>query len=75
MLKEAGSFKAQGEETEEPVFDLGGNVAEWVLTREGAGKTMGGSADRPADSKTQLRPAAADYTGFRMVKGAAAPKK
>lgn len=36
---------------------------------------MGGSADWPADSKTQSRPAAADYTGFRVVKGAAAPKK
>ncbi len=28
LLKEVGSFKGQGEENEEPVFDLGGNVAE-----------------------------------------------
>jgi len=75
LLKEVGSFKGQGGDEEEPVFDLGGNVAEWVMTREGAGKTMGGSADRPADSKARANPAALECTGFRVVKGAAAPKK
>ncbi|MGB9005532.1 MAG: prolyl oligopeptidase family serine peptidase [Candidatus Aminicenantales bacterium] len=75
LLREVGSFKALGEETEEPVFDLGGNVAEWLMTREGAGKTMGGSADRPADSKARPNPAATECSGFRVVKGAAAPKK
>jgi dienelactone hydrolase len=75
LLKEVGSFKGQGEDNEEPVFDLGGNVAEWVLTREGAGKTMGGSVDRPADPKAGPQPAAPECTGFRVVKGAPAAKK
>src|SRR5713226_7058202 len=45
LLKEAGSFHGQGKENEEPIYDLGGNVAEWVLTRDGKGKVIGGSAD------------------------------
>ena len=75
LLKVVGSFKGQGGDEEEPIFDLGGNVAEWVMTREGLGKTMGGSADRAADAKAKPRPAALECTGFRVVKGAAAPKK
>jgi dipeptidyl aminopeptidase/acylaminoacyl peptidase len=69
LLREVGSFKGVGEG--ELVFDLGGNVAEWVVSKNGAGKALGGSADRPADSK-QLE-AAPDpaYVGFRVVK---APK-
>jgi len=65
----------QGEDNEEPVFELGGNAAEWVMTRGGAGKTQGGSADRPADAKAKPQPAALECTGFRVVKGASVPKK
>ncbi|MBI3652666.1 MAG: prolyl oligopeptidase family serine peptidase [Acidobacteria bacterium] len=68
LLKEVGSFKGAGEA---PVFDLGGNVAEWVLAKDGKGIVMGGSADTAADNKQRNRQAAADYTGFRVVKGAA----
>jgi dipeptidyl aminopeptidase/acylaminoacyl peptidase len=50
------------------VFDLDGNVAEWVVARDGSGKTMGGSADRPADPKARLTPADPAYTGFRVVR-------
>jgi len=75
LLKEVGSYKGQGDESEEPVFDLGGNVAEWVMTREGAGKTMGGSADRPADAKARPQLATPECTGFRVVKGIPSPKK
>ncbi len=46
LLREVGSFSGQGEEGEQLVFDLGGNVAEWVIGADGTGKTMGGSADR-----------------------------
>jgi hypothetical protein len=31
LLKPAGSFAGQGQDDEELIFDLGGNVAEWVL--------------------------------------------
>jgi dipeptidyl aminopeptidase/acylaminoacyl peptidase len=65
LLKPVGSFKAKGDN---PVFDLGGNAAEWTETKEGKGKACGGSADCPEDVKTDITPDA-NYTGFRLVKG------
>jgi dipeptidyl aminopeptidase/acylaminoacyl peptidase len=70
LLKPAGSFAGQGKDEEDLVFDLGGNVAEWVLTPDGKGKVMGGSADCPADPKANCS-AAPEYVGFRVVRGAA----
>ena len=67
LLREVGSFAPAGEQGEEPVFDLGGNVAEWVIAANGSGKTIGGSADRPADSKAQYQAAHPAYTGFRVL--------
>jgi dipeptidyl aminopeptidase/acylaminoacyl peptidase len=72
LLKEVGSFKGQGKDDEEPIYDLGGNVAEWVLTRDGQGKVIGGSADCPADTRSTCTPAP-EYIGFRVVRGAAKP--
>jgi dipeptidyl aminopeptidase/acylaminoacyl peptidase len=72
LLKEVGSFYGQGKEDEEPIYDLGGNVAEWVLTRDGKGKVIGGSADCPADAKSNCTPAP-EYIGFRVVRGEAKP--
>ena len=63
LLKEVGQFKPTGDEG---VFDLGGNVAEWVTTEDGKGKLMGGSADQPADAKSTLNKAAEEYRGFRV---------
>ena len=57
LLKPVGSFAGQGQEKEELIFDLGGNVAEWVLTGDGKGKVMGGSADCPADTRSTCTPA------------------
>jgi dipeptidyl aminopeptidase/acylaminoacyl peptidase len=74
LLKEVGSFAGQGEEGEELVFDLGGNVAEWVVTADGTGKTFGGSADSPADSKARYREEGLAYTGFRVVSVSAGGK-
>jgi dipeptidyl aminopeptidase/acylaminoacyl peptidase len=64
LLKPVGSFPGSGDD---PVYDLGGNVAEWVVAKDGQGKAMGGSADRPADIlETQAaRPA---YIGLRPVR-------
>jgi dienelactone hydrolase len=70
LLKPAGSFPGQGQGKEELIFDLGGNVAEWVLTADGKGKAVGGSADCPADTRSACTPAA-EYIGFRVVRGAA----
>jgi dipeptidyl aminopeptidase/acylaminoacyl peptidase len=74
LLREVGSFAAEGDEGEELVFDLGGNVAEWVIASDGSGKTLGASADRPADNKAQYRAADPVYTGFRVVHIAPPPK-
>src|SRR5260370_3440197 len=71
LLKEVGSFHGQGKDEEEPIYDLGGNVAEWVLTRDGQGKVIGGSADCPADAKANCTPAP-EYVGFPVVRGEAA---
>ncbi|MGC4053493.1 MAG: prolyl oligopeptidase family serine peptidase [Paludibaculum sp.] len=64
LLQPVGSFTGSGED---PLFDLGGNVAEWVTKKDGSTAALGGSADRPADAKTttQARP---DYIGFRVVR-------
>jgi dipeptidyl aminopeptidase/acylaminoacyl peptidase len=70
LLKEVGSFKGAG--TDELVFDLGGNVAEWVVAKDGRGIVMGGSADTPVDAKLRARAPAPEYIGFRVVKGSTA---
>jgi hypothetical protein len=67
LLREVGSFAPEGEQGEDPVFDLGGNVAEWVIAANGSGKTVGDSADQPADAKAQYQAADPAYTGFRVV--------
>ncbi|HWZ99202.1 MAG TPA: prolyl oligopeptidase family serine peptidase [Candidatus Dormibacteraeota bacterium] len=72
LLKEVGTFRGQGKDDEEPIYDLGGNVAEWVLSRDGKGKVIGGSADCPADPRSNCTPAP-EYVGFRVVRGAAKP--
>jgi dipeptidyl aminopeptidase/acylaminoacyl peptidase len=66
LLKEVGSGKGAG--ADGPVFDLGGNVAEWVVTRDGKGRAAGGSADTPADARLAARRPAAEYVGFRVVR-------
>jgi formylglycine-generating enzyme required for sulfatase activity len=62
-LKEVGSFKPNGRSGEEPIYDLGGNVAEWVIGKDGKGKIIGGSAERSPKPTP-------GFTGFRVVRGA-----
>jgi len=71
LLKPVGSFAGEGQEDEDLLFDLGGNVAEWVLTTSGTGKLMGGSADCPSDPRSSCSPSR-EYVGFRVVRGPAA---
>jgi dipeptidyl aminopeptidase/acylaminoacyl peptidase len=73
LLKPVGSFPGQGKENEELIFDLGGNVAEWVVAPDGKGKAMGGSADQPTDSRASHEPGVA-YIGLRVVRGDVKPK-
>ena len=68
LLKRAGSFSGQAKEDEELIFDLGGNVAEWCVTNDGKGKALGGSADCPADARSNCAPEPS-YIGFRVVRG------
>lgn len=63
LLKEVGSFKSADDDI--AIFDLGGNVAEWV--DDGAnGKVLGGSADVPSGQRGQQAPART-YVGMRVV--------
>jgi dipeptidyl aminopeptidase/acylaminoacyl peptidase len=71
LLKEAGSFAGAGKDDEALLFDLGGNVAEWVIGKDGSGQTIGGSADRPSDPRSTSGSAAMEYTGLRVVRGEA----
>jgi len=72
LLKLVGSFPGQGQEDQDPVFDLGGNVAEWVALADGRGRAQGGSADCPSDPRSSCAPTA-EYIGFRVVRGARKP--
>jgi dipeptidyl aminopeptidase/acylaminoacyl peptidase len=72
LLKPVGTFPGQDGNTEQPSFDFGGNVAEWVIASDGQGKPFGGSADCPSDGRSNCTPAP-DYIGLRMVRGAAQP--
>jgi hypothetical protein len=69
LLKEVGCGKGSG--PDEQVFDLGGNVAEWVVSKDGTGRPAGGSADTPADARQSARRPAPENVGFRVIKGAA----
>ena len=73
LLKPVGSFPGQGKDNEELIFDLGGNVAEWVVAPDGEGKALGGSADQPIDPRASHEPGAA-YIGLRVVRGDAKSK-
>lgn len=64
LLKPVGSYTGSGED---PLFDLGGNVAEWVAKKDGSAVALGGSADRPADTKSTAA-ARASYIGFRVIR-------
>lgn len=63
LLLPVGSLPGCGED---PVFDLDGNVAEWVLRSDGSGVAGGPSADRPASGAppSAVPPALA---GIRLV--------
>ncbi len=65
LLKPVGSFKGVG--SDELVFDLGGNAAEWSAFG-GGGKIVGGSADMPSDARILARKPRPEYVGFRLIR-------
>jgi len=65
LLKPVGSFKGTG--SQELVFDLGGNAAEWI-NAGGDGLIVGGSADMPADPRMLARKPLPEYVGFRVIR-------
>ncbi len=69
LLTAVGTFRGEGGEGEELLYDLGGNVAEWAITANATGIALGGSADHPADAKTRSTPPDSAYTGLRVVRG------
>jgi dipeptidyl aminopeptidase/acylaminoacyl peptidase len=66
LLREVGVSRVSSDTV--AVFDLGGNVAEWIEKKDGSGEVHGGSADAPADAKQRVNPAALEYRGLRVVK-------
>ncbi len=65
LLRAVGSFP--DDRTRLGVFDLGGNVAEWVVEADGTGTLVGGSADRSTDPRAREAAAAPEYRGVRIV--------
>ncbi len=68
LIRRVGSFPGEGDD---PVYDLGGNAAEWVTTEDGKGSRWVAAPTVAADSKTATAPRP-DYVGFRVVRDAAA---
>jgi formylglycine-generating enzyme required for sulfatase activity len=65
LLKEVGSGKPISEEI--PLYDIGGNAAEWCVDENGNGVVMGCSAITPSDSKGEYKTERPEYIGFRVV--------
>ena len=55
--------------SEEMVFGLGGNAAEWAVDDKGAGKVVGRSAVTATDSPGTTMPPPSEYVGLRVIKG------
>jgi dipeptidyl aminopeptidase/acylaminoacyl peptidase len=69
LLCEVGSFSGRGDD---PIFDLDGNAAEWVVGENDVLVLAGRSADQPAESATPTSQAAPAYRGFRVIRDATA---
>lgn len=64
LLREVGLYSGVG--AGDKVYDLGGNVAEWVVPNDGDPYPAGGSADAPEDPKSDIGPTP-EYVGLRVV--------
>ncbi len=67
LLREVGSPAA--DVTAPPaLFDLEGNVSEWVIADDGRPALFGASADRPRDVGSRTGEAGEGYRGVRVVR-------
>ena len=65
LIREVGSHKPISDDL--LIFDIGGNVAEWCIGKNGEGKILGGAAVKPLDSRGNYIPPRLEYVGFRVV--------
>ena len=63
LILPVGSFAANG-----GIYDLDGNVSEWVVSSDGKGKVMGLSVWHSSDKKANYETPPAELVGFRIVK-------
>jgi dipeptidyl aminopeptidase/acylaminoacyl peptidase len=63
LIEPVGSFRPVGEQG---VYDLGGNVAEWVVADGREGRIMGFSAVTSFDERASYKRPPLDYVGFRV---------
>jgi len=66
LLRDVGSYAGDAGGLPPQVFDLNGNAAEWATAADGSGVLVGGSAERPKDTRgTEPAPG---YRGVRVVR-------
>jgi dipeptidyl aminopeptidase/acylaminoacyl peptidase len=65
LIEEVGKFRPVGAGR---IYDLGGNVAEWVVQSGGTGTVMGLSAVSPRDGRVPYERPPARYVGFRVCR-------
>lgn len=68
LLRAVGSTPADAV-GQPPVYDLGGNVAEWTAGPDGTGVIVGASADQPKDRTAGTLHASPAYRGVRVIAG------
>jgi dipeptidyl aminopeptidase/acylaminoacyl peptidase len=67
LIEPVGSFRPVKGADGRGVYDLGGNVAEWVTKDDGRGDIMGLSAVSPRDNLGDYSRPPMSYVGFRVV--------
>lgn len=67
LLMPVGSIAADVTPDAPPLYDLGGNVAEWAVAGDGTGVLVGLSADRPRHPADAHQDAGSAYRGLRVV--------
>ena len=67
LIEPVGSFRPAGPTNGARVYDLGGNVSEWVTGKNGQGIIMGLSAVSLHDKRAEYSRPPLVYVGFRVV--------